>query len=220
MKFMNTTTTIQSIPNQYEIVMNNYAEIVERTNQQLSLWTNPYGLMVGLLTFLIAFLAIVVSFLLWKYSHDQKVRVEEFFSRQEKNIKEKAEIFDNMLKERDERARKYEESFNNLIQEYQGKLKNVNKENKKEIERLEKTIDELNRNKASVSSYKIPEVIDDVSSIYAAYGLGNPIHTMTCFGCGKVFQYKDKERDSVVATSFYNKNRKVYCPHCGAENFV
>jgi len=216
---MVTTTIIQSIPNQYEIVMKNYAEIVERTNQQLSLWTNPYGLMVGLLTLLITFLAIAVSFLLWKHSHDQKVRVEEFFNRQEKNIKEKAEIFDNMLKERDERAQKYEESFNNLIQEYQSKLKNANKENKKEIERLEKTIDELNKNKASLGSYQIPEVIEDMSSICDVYGFGNSIRTINCYGCGKKFQYRDKT-DMSTASVIFNKNKKVFCPHCGAENFV
>lgn len=216
---MVTSTIIQSVPNQYEIVLKNYADIIERTNQQLSLWTNPYGLMVGLLTFLIAFLAIVVSFLLWKHSHDQKVRVEEFFNRQEKNIKEKAEIFDNMLKERDERAQKYEESFNNLIQEYQSKLKNANKENKREIERLEKTIDELNKNKASLGSYQIPEVVEDMSSIYDVYGLGNPIRTITCFGCGKKFQYRDKTDISSASVVFY-RNKKVFCPHCSAENFV
>lgn len=210
---MDTTTIIQSVPDQYQIMLNNYATIVEKTNQQLGLWTNPYGIMIGLLTIFIAVVAIVVSFLLWKNSSDQKKRAEEFFSGQEKNIKAKTEAFDCMLKERGE-------FLNNLIQEYQDKLKNVNKENKEEIKRLEQTIDELNKNRAFLGSYKIPEVVEDITSIYNI-GLGNPINIMTCFGCGKKFQYKDKTATSTgLISSLMGKNKKVYCPHCGAENFV
>ena len=210
-------TIIQTVPNQYEVMLNNYATIVEKTNQQLGLWSNPYGLMVGLLTVIIALVAIVVSFLLWKNSDEQKKRAKEFFDRQEKDLQERAEIYDKMIKERGEKAKNYEASLGNLIQEYKNKLTSVDKENKEEIERLEKTIDDLNKSKASLGSYAIPEVV--IENLASIYSFGNSIHTMACYGCGKKFQYKDKTNLSTLSNIFGN-GKKVYCPHCGHENFV
>lgn len=38
-----------------------YIEILEKTNSQLSVWTNPYGIMVGIVSALTAILAIGVA---------------------------------------------------------------------------------------------------------------------------------------------------------------
>ena len=50
----------------------NYIEILEKTNQQLSLWYNPYGLMIGVLTLLVALLAIYFAYILWRQGKDYK----------------------------------------------------------------------------------------------------------------------------------------------------
>ena len=217
-----TSTIMQAAPNQYEDLLNNYVAIVEKTNQQLSLWYNPYGLMVGLLAIIIAVVAIVVSFLLWKNSDEQKKRAKEFFDRQEENLKNRTKTYDRMLADRSEMAEKYEKSFDNLIEEYQKKLANVNETNKEEIARLEQAIDDLSKSKASLGAYAIPEVF--VDNPLDTYGFANPIHTMSCFGCGKKFQYKNSmnnsESLSATFTSVFVRNKKVICPHCGQENFV
>ncbi|EKE06509.1 MAG: hypothetical protein ACD_18C00347G0034 [uncultured bacterium] len=221
-----TSTLIQGV-DPYQIMLSNYADILEKTNQQLNLWTNPYGLMIGLLAIIIAIVAIVVSFLLWKNSSDQKKRSEEFFKKQEENIeaqmgiiKERSEKENELSKQREKRAKEYEDSFNKLIAEYKTKLRGVDKENKKEIERLEKNIDELNKNKLSLSSYTIPEAMSDIGSLYGVYGLNDPIKSMICFGCGKGFQYKDQNNTATMITGGYGTKKKVFCPHCGAENYV
>src|SRR3989344_6410902 len=63
-----------------------YLEILEKTNQQLSLWYNPYGLMVAALTGLVALLAIVFAFVLWRQGKDYSDARKKFFEEQEKTI--------------------------------------------------------------------------------------------------------------------------------------
>src|SRR5216683_5279708 len=45
-----------------------YVRLLERTNQQLSLWWNPYGIMVAALGALFAVLAIVAAFIIFRQS--------------------------------------------------------------------------------------------------------------------------------------------------------
>lgn len=55
----------------------NYIDLLEKTNQQLSLWYNPYALMVGILTLLVALLAMYFAYILWRQSRDYKDFLEE-----------------------------------------------------------------------------------------------------------------------------------------------
>lgn len=214
---MNTSTIIQSTPDQYEILLNNYTSIVEKTNQQLSLWLNPYGLMVGILTILIAISAIVVSYILWKNSLDQKKRTEEFFNKIEENNRERLESLDKTTKDREEKAKKYEESLDKLITEYEIKLKNVKKDDTGEIKRLEKAIEELNKSKLSVGFYQIPETFSDES--YPLYSFNNR-KTTVCDKCKKAFEYKDKNNMAEIKTFSFLNSKKVTCPFCGFDNLV
>lgn len=68
-----------------------YITLLEKTNQQLSLWSNPYGVLVAVLSFLVAFLAIVAAFILYRQSREyreiyQKALKEYEFTLQE-NLK-------------------------------------------------------------------------------------------------------------------------------------
>jgi len=62
--------------------------------------------------------------------------------------------------------------------------------------------------------------MSDISSLYGVYGLNDPIKSMICFGCGKGFQYKDQNNTATMITGGYGTKKKVFCPHCGAENYV
>lgn len=68
-----------------------YSSILEKTNDQLSLWYNPYGISVGILTILIAVGAVVVSIILWRNSRDQRKLVLDSITEMEKNAKERME---------------------------------------------------------------------------------------------------------------------------------
>jgi septin family protein len=84
-------TKIQYLTDQNEqLVQTNlqYQQILEKTNSQLGLWSNPYGLMVGALSFLVAFLAVAATvFTLWQNNKNKKMVREEL----EKLFNEKQE---------------------------------------------------------------------------------------------------------------------------------
>jgi len=79
-----------------------YINILEKTNQQLSLWYNPYGLMIGILTLLIALLALYFAYILWRQGRDYK----DFLEEQKKVIKDETNnhakvVLDEYIKSRD-----------------------------------------------------------------------------------------------------------------------
>ena len=53
-------------------MLQNYIEILEKTNQQLSLWYSPFSLVVGFLGIFIALLAIFFAFVLWRQGKDYR----------------------------------------------------------------------------------------------------------------------------------------------------
>lgn len=202
---------IQLAPSQYQTMLNNYASIVEKTNNQLSLGINLTSLSVTILSVIIAVIAIFVAWALWKNSKDQKDRMEQFFSEQEKIIREK-----------NKNIQKFELKFENLINEYKGKLKGADGENKKQ---LEKAINELKKEKASAGAYIgldsaiqfSPMQASSLGSLVSVYGYEK---TMICSKCGKVFTYRDN--DNGILNVMYNPlavgKKTVYCSNCGAAN--
>ena len=78
-------TFITSAPTQYQIMLENYASILEKTNQQLGLWSNPYGIMVAILAFFLTVGSIFVAWYLWKNSKEQK---DLYFSTMESHKKQ------------------------------------------------------------------------------------------------------------------------------------
>lgn len=79
-----------------------YVSVLEKTNQQLSLWYNPYGLMIGILTLLVALLAIYFAYILWRQSRDYKDFLEEQknFIREETR-KQSKEVLDEVIERQD-----------------------------------------------------------------------------------------------------------------------
>ncbi len=52
-----------------------YIQILEKTNQQLGLWTNPYGIMIGVLAILFTILTIVAAVIIYRQSKDYQERI-------------------------------------------------------------------------------------------------------------------------------------------------
>lgn len=236
---MTTTVSIQEAPSQYETLLANYANILEKTNNQLSLWWNPYAVMIGILTILIAFITIGFSVYFWLNSREQKKDMKEFYEKREEEnktvmnaIKERSDRESKMMEERGRRAKEYEESLDELIssyKEYKEKLSKLDKDNKKDMERIEKVVDELNKAKASLGKYELlPEVIYDPKIHLSSYPNSSvffnkkpSIKHIICENCGLDFKYKDSKVDVQFADSVFVYNRKkVYCPHCGKENYL
>lgn len=207
---MDTNTIISVAPNQYEAMLTNYASIVEKTNNQIGLGVNLATLAVAILSVLIAVIAIFVAFALWKNSKEQKDRMVQFFSEQERIIKEKNKKIENL-----------ESRYDTLISEHEKKLKYTDKKDTKKMQQIQEDIDELKRERIFASAYLTPAsglqyplsfnmdpaVVSPFKSI-----LGQ--RSMICAKCGKPFQYYDSGLRLTVG------ERIVYCTHCGESNIM
>ena len=216
-------------------VLNNYISILEKTNQQLNLWSNPYGLMVGILTLLVALIAIGVAYALWRHSKEQRDRTNQFFTEQEK-----------IINEINKQVQKAKEGYNDLIKEQEGQLKSSTKKGKKEIQ---KAIEELKKEKARINAYMGPVMVaGGTSTILAGHPLSIPQSitfnglggkkSMICTRCGKNFSYYNNSEgstlggDSILEVPYSDtihgygtygygttfKDKDVYCIFCGAKN--
>lgn len=209
---MNTNTIISAAPNQYDVMLNNYASIVEKTNNQLSLGINLATLAVAILSVLIAAIAIFVAFALWKNSKEQRDRMAQFFSEQEKIIKEKNKNIEEI-----------ENKFDNLIGEYEKKLTDSSTADQESKKQIQKAIDELKKEKASAGAYLVqPSNLQyplsfnmDPAAVYPFQGiLGQK--SMICTKCGKSFQYYDNPSGLYLTAG----GRIVHCTHCGESNIM
>lgn len=120
-----------------------YLELVEKTNHQLSLWYNPYGLMVGVLTLIVAILAIVATFVVaWIFRDRNKAKKErdEYFRALEKRQQEHEE---NLISS----TNLYKEKLFERVDDYKEELKNASESRRtvirSEIESLERLAGEL-----------------------------------------------------------------------------
>jgi hypothetical protein len=94
----------------YNEQKNNYIDILEKTNQQISLWYTPYNLMISILVGLITIIGIAVAIYGFIFSRENKRQIEDLIdesnakiddlwtviSKQDKNIKAN---YDQMIKQ-------------------------------------------------------------------------------------------------------------------------
>lgn len=201
----------------YQKMLENYAAILEKTNQQLSLWSNPYGLSIGILSVLIAVIAIGVAFVLWRNSKEQREQLEKFVFKQEKIFKEQNKI-------RNESVQRAEIRLDEMIKQYQKNLDSATKEGKKE---LKKSIQNLAKEKAVVGTYIGPTGPTGPSyNDFVGYTVNSIMQekrerNMICSNCGKSFSFIDDSGRDILShyASYVTGDRPmVYCTHCGAIN--
>lgn len=199
----------ETAPSNSQQLMENYVAILEKTNQQLGMWSNPYGIAIGVLSLFIAIIAIGVAVALWLNSKEQKDRFNQFLSDQEKIIKLKGESI-----------RKYESKLDVLIKEYETQLKSTG-EGKKEIE---KALNELKREKASIDAYINPGAAlgtisgASVSSSNLPWALTvESPRSLICSKCGKAFTYYNS---SSLGSISLTVTQRVYCSYCGHLNIT
>ncbi|MGZ3724442.1 MAG: hypothetical protein ACXWQQ_01500 [Pseudobdellovibrio sp.] len=193
-----------------------YIEILEKTNAQMSLWYNPYGLMVAALSLLLAALAIGVAFVLYKQSRDHKLQLEA-------ERKTRQDEFENFLKERtnsakklvDELAARSEKQFDQLINEQKSKLTKSVSNSKEDILKIEKRIEELENQKANVpiGAAQVVAAEWDNNPLSVFSGITNNVHKCSACGYGFKVQMNDPYLGVVRAHSLSGK-ASVTCPKC------
>lgn len=178
-----------------------YLEILEKTNQQLGLWTNPYGVMVAVLSAMFAVLAIAVAYALWQNSREQKEIIKQQVEENEKRINKMHE--------------KAAENFEKLIEDKKNQLReatDIEKEKiKNEIENLE------------IERAKLP-LVEPVIQKNLSYCLSTELtqnrKIHRCSKCGYGYLINNSldysEMLGRTASQVIFGNEKGYrCPSCG-----
>ncbi|MCF6276422.1 MAG: hypothetical protein L3J07_01090 [Candidatus Magasanikbacteria bacterium] len=157
--------------------------------------------MVAVLAVLFTIGAIIAAIIIHLNNKKHKQRTEDFFKEQEI-----------IYKKRQEEIKK---DFDILIKVKEKEYRKAEKKDRKEIK---KEIIELKKDKISIGFYRIPEAVEDsINNIRSKYGVGYRICKTKCFGCKENFQYKDETINNIVQVV---GSKKVFCPYCGAENFI
>lgn len=147
-----------------------YLEILAKTNQQLGLWTNPYGLLVGALAVLVAVFAIVAAVVVWRQGSDYRRLIEG-------QIKDQWEVLNSLVHERLE-----------AIQvELNSELERATGENK---ERIEEKLREIERQKQTLHGQSAP-----AASVRANLGLGGLLTTYPATVKGVRKEAQDEGKD-------------------------
>jgi DNA-directed RNA polymerase subunit RPC12/RpoP len=197
--------------NQYQDMLDNYASIVEKTNQHLSIWVNPYGIMVGVLTLIVAIMAVVVAWYIWKNSKEQKDLFKKSLRSHQEILNAQAVIFKEQIQ------KQIEKSIQDLknIKDIQDSANEKNMKIQEQIDELTKKKEELVsglRYGVKDESYSVltrPFFITDVSLL-------SDNGSIYCVRCGRQFYFSgNKKRLGYTITK-----EIIHCPYCNAENLV
>lgn len=118
--------------NDYKKTITSYHEILEKTNSQLSMWTNPYGIFVAVLGGLVAclgvlftVLTIIAVYLVFRQSkeykdlmkkslNDHKIALDNLIEEKDNQLKNIAAGYDKSIKELEYKAGMLSDSLNEL----------------------------------------------------------------------------------------------------------
>jgi gas vesicle protein len=189
-----------------------YQEILEKTNAQLSLWWNPYGVLIGLLGVLFTILTIIAAVVIYRQSKEYKELINESLSKHET-------VLGQLITERNQQLKNIETNLSNTITDYKEKLKSATDDNKKEINSLIKTLEEQ---KESIdtqihASYVVPEQHDQFLTASSLYGIQKKPHRCSKCGYGYFVQSYpyDVGMTSVVLGIHGYGSKTITCPKCG-----
>lgn len=188
-----------------EEITKTYNEILNKTNAQLSLWWNPYGVLIGSLGVLFTIMAIIFAIIIFRQSREYKEIIR-------KSIAEHGNVLDKMVAEREKQFKIMEANYDKTLAEYQKKLKTAKEGEKKDIEAFIQTIE---KQKESFETQVKPKIVfpeyNNLSTL-SSFGLYKPFHK--CSSCGFGYQIGDSPL-GLRGGLAYGLNRTITCPKCG-----
>jgi DNA-directed RNA polymerase subunit RPC12/RpoP len=202
-----------------------YISILEKTNHELSLRWNPYGLFVSALGVLFAIAAIVVGVLLFRQSREYRQLIQDSIGKYETIVQ--ALIQD--------RLDQMQVQVDKLLSESKEALKTATAKQREVIEKrivaLEKKSEEIKQTELPKISFSGAGLLGSTgytkpfSPIEAAFlgsgttinlGLGGSgirfLTRRTCSHCGKEFDVPDTQPGVI-----HVGGRDINCPHCGSK---
>lgn len=166
-------------------ILKNYTQILEKTNNQLSLWFNPYGIFISMLGVLFTFFAVIVAFIIFRQSKEYKDLIR-------KSIDEHKLTLENLVREKENQMRNIELSIDKTIIDYKMQLTTAGEEHKSQIENfIEKLEDQKDFLGAQLLTYnhsgwnhkdiQINNPINRYSKFYTRIVLNQPNQLFTIY---------------------------------------
>ena len=191
-------------------ILKYYQDILEKTNSQLSLWWNPYGVLIGLLGVLFTVLTIIAAVVIYRQSKEYKELIRESITKHET-------VLGQMITERNQQLKIIETNLNNTINEYKEKLVTATEENKKEFKDL---ITNLEKQKESIdtqiqANYVVPEEVEQSSTVLSYYGKRRTQHKCSNCGYGYFVQTEKTDFASRREVTLGYSSKTITCPKCG-----
>ena len=181
-----------------------YVSLLEKTNQQLGLWTNPYGVAVATLEVLFAIGAIVVALLLFRQTHEHRAVIQESIAKYES-------ILNTLVQDR---LQQMQVQLDELITGARKELETASAGQRPNLERrileLEEKRDEIMRAERPLGG--MPAGIGGRSTLSFSSLLSS---RHLCASCGRELALP--EPASLMAVT---GEREVFCSNCGALNRI
>jgi DNA-directed RNA polymerase subunit RPC12/RpoP len=204
---------------QFNSLSEQYAAVLEKTNNQLSLWWNPYGVFVAMIGVLLTLLAIVVTFIIFRQSAGYRRTINEA-------IANYRGVIDKFIEEK-------KADLDIRIKDTEAKIADATEDQRKQLEseltEFRKVREALTKSAASVPTIPAGSTAPyfwPSGSVFSAPPSGSvigiPVISVTwdksvkCSNCQKEFGVHHPSSDLVVPSG----SVIAKCPYCGHSNTV
>jgi DNA-directed RNA polymerase subunit RPC12/RpoP len=189
-----------------------YMAVLEKTNHQLSLWWNPYGVMVGTLGVLFAMLATAAAIIIYRQGKEYRAILDAELS------KYKA-ILDHFIEDKNAQIEAVKKDAEARIGELESSLENAQGEEEKkriasDIETLKKQLESLRPQPPPLSPFAPSPQEPNLFARYLLQYSKSSLHT--CSNCGRVFV----PAAGLGLVRSETAKLPVNCPYCGHEEWV
>lgn len=173
-------------------------ELMEKTNNQMNLWYNPYAVIIGSLSLLFTIAAIVFAFIIYRQSKEYKDQIKSLINSYQTALKNLVEDWESKIEKIDEQ-----------IEDYKTKMISASDEQKKEFE---KEIDKLKKERDNATIPLRPGFLPtQVSGSYNFPGMAG-YHFVNCKNCGNTF--------SVPTYLLGLEKTFISCPNCSSKDLI
>jgi hypothetical protein len=197
-----------------------YVSILEKTNQQLSMWTNPYGLMVGALGVLFTLLAIVATVVIFLQSASFRKQVEGQYVVFEKQARQQLDGFQSAV---DALVAESKTKITVVIEEVRAQLVEAREQLKKELAEsqgavesdLAKHIERLERVERSLTASIAPTL-----PVAGSIGPTGPASSFRFRRAGPTGPSGPFDASVPQSVAGLLGGRRIRCPDCNSTSFT
>ena len=183
-------------------VESRYGLVLEKTNQQLSLWYNPYALIISSLAVLFTVLAIVATVIVFRQSAEYRRILDAA-------IAQYTQVLNKFIEDKKVQLDNIEQYFNRKIKEAEENLTTATGAQKKLIE---DTIDKLKVERESVKS-QIPSTTTAIPLSGSVFAFSQDrFHRCTKCGFGYIVK---NPLGGLLGAAIYGGKTAAKCPNCG-----